>query len=468
MKRLIIDSYTGQRRIALTEDKDILEYRVESSEKLYGNIYKGKVINMVSGLEAAFVDIGYKRNAYLPLKKGMMNNIVPGNFIIAQVTKESIGNKGPKLTRDITLPGKYLVLTPFSDNIGISHRIDSESEKKRLKEEVKQIKPEDMGIIVRTDAVNAEYSELNMDLEKLLKKWDRILNLYKTFMVPVSIYRGISSLENSLLDMVTDDVAEIVVNSGDDYEYLYGYLQYDMPAYLHKLKMKPDPDIFKSYGIEESVDNIFKRKINLKSGGSIVIDNAEALTVIDVNSGKCTSLKSLEETVCVINFEAAKEIAKQIRLRNLGGIIIIDFIDMEKGEDRNTLLDYMRGLVKGDRVRTNVVDMTTLGLVELTRKKRKDTNDSFFVDQCPYCHGKGWLFTSEYLLSKIKRKVIRLSEKFPGRAIVLELNPFTIEEFMKGNIFLLDLKDLSGAEIIIRDNKNLTLDSYKIYLEQGK
>ena len=266
MKRLIIDSYTGQRRIALTEDKDILEYRVESSEKLYGNIYKGKVINMVSGLEAAFVDIGYKRNAYLPLKKGMMNNIVPGNFIIAQVTKESIGNKGPKLTRDITLPGKYLVLTPFSDNIGISHRIDSESEKKRLKEEVKQIKPEDMGIIVRTDAVNAEYSELNMDLEKLLKKWDRILNLYKTFMVPVPIYRGISSLENSLLDMVTDDVAEIVVNSGDDYEYLYGYLQYDMPAYLHKLKMKPDPDIFKSYGIEESVDNIFKRKINLKSG----------------------------------------------------------------------------------------------------------------------------------------------------------------------------------------------------------
>ncbi len=468
MKQLIIDAYTGQRRITLAEDGDILEYRVDPAEKLYGNIYKGRVINIVPGLEAAFVDIGYKKNAYLPMKKGLMDNISPGNFAIVQVVKESIGNKGPKLTMDITLPGKYLVLMPLSDNIGISHRIDTEEEKKRLKEKVRRIKPEGMGIIIRTNAVNAGYEELCADMKQLTDKWTQILSVYEMFTVPVPIYKDISSLENSLMDMVTSDVDEIVVNSADDFEYLHGYLSDEMPEYLPKLKMKPDPDIFKSYGVEDSIENIFMRKINLKSGGYIVIDNTEALTVIDVNSGKFTSMGSLEETVRAINFEASKEIAKQIKLRNIGGIIIIDFIDMELEENRSALLEYMKEQVKSDRVKTNVVDMTSLGLVELTRKKGKDTNESFFVDQCPYCHGRGWIFTGEYLLSKIKRKIIRLAQRFPGRAIVVELNPFTIEEFTEGNMFLVDLQNVSDSEIIIRDNKDLTLDSYKIHLEDGE
>lgn len=464
MKQLIIDSYTGQRRITLVEDGDILEFRVEPTERLYGNIYKGRIVNIVPGLEAAFIDIGYKKNAYLPLKKVGTDKMKPGNFAIVQVTKESIGKKGPKLTMDITLPGRYLVLMPFSNNIGISHRIESEDEKKRLKEKAKQIKPENMGIIIRTNAANIKYEELRVDLKKLLDKWSEILNAYEMFTVPVPLYRDVSTLGNSIVDMVTSDIDDIVVNNADDFEYLHNYLSDEMPLYLPKLKMNPDPYILKSYNIEDSIENIFRRKINLKSGGYIVIDNTEALTVIDVNSGKFTSKDSLEETVCAINFEAAEEIVRQIRLRDIGGIIIIDFIDMESEENRNSLIEYIKDLVKKDRVKTNVVDITALGLVELTRKKGKNTNDSFFVDQCPYCHGRGWVFTGEYLLSKMKREIITLAQKFPDRAIAVELNPFMIEEFTEGNMFLMDLKNLSNSEIIIKENKNLTLDSYKIYL----
>ncbi|MDI6601903.1 MAG: Rne/Rng family ribonuclease [Thermoanaerobacteraceae bacterium] len=467
MKQLIIDSYTGQRRIALAEYGSILEFRVEPVERLYGNIYKGRVVNIVPGLEAAFVDIGYKKNAYLPLKKNEMNKIAPGNFAIVQVTKESIGKKGPKLTMDITLPGRYLVLMPFANNIGISHRIDSEEEKKKLREKAKQLKPGNMGIIMRTNAADVELDELRFDLKKLLDKWAQILSTYEMFTVPVPLYRDVSMLENSLMDMVTSDTDEIVVNSVEDFEYLHSYLSAEMPSFLPKLKMRLDPNIFKSFGIEDSIENIFMRKINLKSGGYIVIDTTEALTVIDVNSGKFTSKETLEETVFAINLEAAEEIARQIKLRDIGGIIIIDFIDMSLEESRNALIGYIKELVKKDRVKTNVVDITALGLVELTRKKEKDTNYSYFVDQCPYCHGRGWVFTEEYLLSKIKREIIRLAQNFPDRAIVVELNPFMMEAFTEGNMFLIDLKNLSDSEIIIKDNRNLTLDGYKIYLVDG-
>lgn len=464
MKRLIIDSYTGQRRITLAEDGDILEFRVEPSERFYGNIYKGRIVNIVPGLEAAFVDIGYKRNAYLPLKKDDMDKLVPGNFAIVQVIKEAIGKKGPKVTMDITIPGRYLVLMPYSNNIGISHRIESEDEKNRLKEKAKQIKPENLGIIIRTNAVDIGLEELRSDLKKLLDRWAEILNAYEMFTVPVPLYRDAGTLGNSLVDMVTSDIDEIVVNGEDDFEYLHSYLSDEMPLYLPKLKMNPDPYILKSYNMEDTIENIFRRKINLKSGGYIVIDNTEALTVIDVNSGKFTSGDSLEETVRAINFEAAEEIARQIRLRDIGGIIIIDFIDMGFQENRDALIEYIKELVKKDRVKTNVVDITALGLVELTRKKGKNTNDSFFVDQCPYCHGRGWVFTGEYLLSKMKREIISLAQKFPDRAIAVEMNPFMIEEFTEGNIFIVDLKNLSDSEIIIKENKNLTLDSYKIYI----
>lgn len=463
MNRLIIDSYTGQRRIALTENEEVLEFKVEPAGRLVGNIYKGRVVNIVPGLEAAFVDIGYKKNAYLPLKKDDMKKITPGGFVIVQVTKESIGKKGPKLTMDITLPGRYIVLMPFTNNIGISHRIDSEEGKRELRDKARQLKPENMGIIMRTNAADIPVDELQYDLKKLLDTWTEILNTYELFTVPVPLYKNTNMLESILRDMVTPGVDEIIVNSTEDFEYLHSYMSVEMPMYLPKLKLDSDPNIFKSLGIEDSIENIFMRKINLKSGGYIVIDTTEALTAIDVNSGKFTGQDTLEETVYAINLEAATEIVRQIRLRDIGGIIIIDFIDMISEDNKKALIEYIKELVKKDRVKTNVVDITALGLVEITRKKEKETNDSYFVNQCPYCHGRGWVFTEEYLISKIKRDIIRLAGDISDMAMVVELNPYLRETFTDGNAFLIDLKNISNSEIIIKDNRNLPLDGYKVY-----
>lgn len=453
-KKIIADVNPYEARVALLEDGDLAEIHVEmrGKERLVGNIYKGKVENILPGMQAAFVDIGLDKNAFLyagdiqwdesdfyfsgmhdgeegekkievPPVPDIRDILKPNQEIMVQVLKQPGGSKGARVTTHVTLPNRFLVLMPTVDHVGVSRRIEDEAERERLKEIVMRIKPDNMGVIVRTAAEHIGEEDIAAEMKFAARLWDRVSDKAEFLTAPRLIHAEETLLFRAIRDLFSVDVDEFVINDKDYYDKLQALASIIAPAMLDRLKLfEGKGNIFDFFKIEDKIDKALQRKVWLKNGCYLVIDETEALTVIDVNTGKYIGEDNLQDTLVSANIEAAGEIARQLRLRDLSGIIVVDFIDMEGEENKARVVEALENAVKGDRTKTNILGMTSLGLVEMTRKKLRRQLSSLTQAACPTCHGSGRILNLDNMAMRLRREVIRAARDVAGATYVVDVS----------------------------------------------
>ena len=454
MKEIIIDVGSRQTRVALLENKELTEIYIErqNNERKTGNIYKGRVENVLPGMQAAFVDIGLEKNAFLYVKDALPNTyfdeddepvdstkyknyqideiLKTGQEIMVQVIKEPIDLKGARITTHITLPGRFVVLMPTVEYIGISRRIESDAIRDKLKKMAEVLKPKGMGLIIRTAAEDCTAEDISNDINFLFKLWDNIKQKQKIGVTPRIVHKDMSIIYRTVRDMFTKDIDRLAINNKEHYEKVKELIAIISSHFKNKVEYyNKSYDIFEFYQVEPQVSKIINRKVWLKCGGYIVIDQTEALTSIDVNTGKFVGTVDLKDTVLKTNIEAAKEIAKQLRLRDIGGIVIIDFIDMSDDGHESAVLEALKNALRKDKTRTNVLGMTQLGLVEMTRKKVRQRIENVLLAPCPYCKGEGRILSSETIVKKIEKEVNNLFFNTGAMAAFLEIHP-DVEELI--------------------------------------
>ena len=444
-KILLADVTPYQTRVALIEDGELSEYYVErpGRERLAGNIYKGVVRNVLPGMEAAFVDIGLEKNAFLHLGDVALDNsdfqfggeagqkveprlirqvLREGQEILVQVLKDPSGTKGARITTNITLPSRLMVMMPRMEYVGVSRRIEDEGERMRLKRMAESLRPAGVGIIVRTAAQGISEEELADEIPALYEWWQELESREKKVTAPRELYRDEGLAVRAVRDMFDRDVKRYVVNDRAAYETIRTRLN-EQGVDAGPLECYDNAyDLFDRFAIESDIKKTFQRKSWLKSGGYLMIDHTEALTVIDVNTGKYVGDNSLQETIFHTNKEAAREIARQIRLRDIGGIILIDFIDMNSEQHREELLATLREALKRDRTRTNVLGITQLGLVEMTRKKIRQRVSTILNTTCPHCGGSGRVLTAQSVALEVLRQYRRAAESGTTGKFMLKVN----------------------------------------------
>ena len=380
-RQLIIDELDGTVRACVLEDGELVEVLSGSGGRpqLCGNVYLGRVLNLVPGMDAAFIDVGLDRSAILSgkneLDPALSNKPVLkcGDEIPVQITKLPGGDKGVVVSREIKLAGRTCVLLPFSGTVGVSKRIEDENEYRRLKQLAEELRPSGMGLIVRTSATGEGKEELKRDIDALLSEWNAIILKAGHIKAPALLRDESSILYRAARDIFFEDTKEVVFSSEKLYNIFVEYVRALSPRLADRVKLIKTDNLFALYRIHAQLEKASQRRVNLKCGGFSVIDRTEAMTVIDVNSGKFTGKGDAAQTILKVNLEAAKEIAKQLRLRDIGGIIVVDFIDMDAQRDRQTLMEELKNYVSADRNRTRVIDLTPLGLVEMTRRKKHET-----------------------------------------------------------------------------------------------
>ena len=446
MKReMLLERAGSQTRLAVLEDGRLCEiyYERGSRTKLAGNIYAGRVQNVLPGMNAAFVDIGLNKNAFLyagdilvdtrddqalqsRLEGARIEKLVrPGQMILVQVVKEPGGSKGPRVSCSVTLPGRLCVLLPTIEYAGVSRKIDGAEERSRLHAIAAGLsKQHGAGIIIRTAAEGASAGEIEADYLRLKDIWERIRNEGRHSAVPHLVQDDGSLILRSVRDMLDENADSLRTDDADVYRELKACADMLTPRLSDRIGLvQTDTPLFDLCRVDHQLERAFSRHVYLKSGGTIVIDNTEAMTVIDVNTGKFTGKKDLQETIFALNCEAADEIARQLRLRDTGGIVIIDFIDMDKPEDRQALIRHLEEALKRDRNRTNVLGMTALGLVEMTRKKLRRPLAKQLMRDCSACLGAGLEWTHESTAYRISREVWRMrrmGERSPLRIVTGE------------------------------------------------
>ncbi|MGI6173875.1 MAG: Rne/Rng family ribonuclease [Christensenellales bacterium] len=412
-KQLLIECSRAETRLCVLEDMKLAELYIErkGTEKLAGNIYVGRVENVLPGMNAAFVDIGQEKNGFLyaddiqidardfegvSIELPIQKRLKRGQEIVVQVAKDAVGTKGARLSCNITLPGRLTVLLPSVAYTGVSRRIETESERARLKALADAICPSGMGLIFRTAAEGADEEELRRDVQYLVRLWENISRRGRHIVAPALLHADGDILSRAVRDMFLPDVTRVLIDDEAQAQVLREHAKMLSDELADRIEVyAKDVPMATLYGIESQVEKALSRKVWLKSGGYLVIDHAEALTAIDVNTGKFTGKTDLSDTVFRINCEAAEEIARQLRLRDIGGIIVIDFIDMDKAEQRENLLALFAAELKKDRTKTNLVGLTPLGLVEMTRKKVRQPLHSILKRPCPVCDGTGMTETDE-------------------------------------------------------------------------
>lgn len=382
LRQLVIDETDGAVRVCLIEDGELIETLSGSADRpqLCGNIYLGRVLNLVPGMDAAFLDIGLDRSAILSgkaeLDPALSNKpaLKCGDEIPVQITKLPGGDKGVVVSREIKLAGKMCVLLPLCDSVGVSKRIEDESEYRRLKQLAFELKPHGMGLIVRTSALGESADELKKDIDALLRDWNILSLKSKHIKAPALLRDESSILYKAARDFFDEDIKEVVFSSKKLYNIFLDYVNELSPRLTDRVRLIETENLSALYRVGAQLEKAAQRRVYLKSGGFIVIDRTEAMTVIDVNSGKFIGKGDAAQTILKVNLEAAKEISKQVRLRDIGGIIVVDFIDMDTKTAREALLAALKEDFSGDRNRTRVIDITPLGLVEMTRKKKHETD----------------------------------------------------------------------------------------------
>jgi ribonuclease G len=454
-KQIIINTESLETRVAVLKDGELDNFKIEraSKEHIVGSIFKGRVQNLEDGLQAAFVDIGMKKNAFIhywdmipedvarleaeegiPTSRritkkkrwepGEMEKAVPvGSEIIVQVTKGAIGTKGPRITANISMPGRYLVMLPGCKLKGISRKIEDKKERLRLKKVLKNLEiPENMGLIVRTAGVGADRDSFLRDVKSLMSVWEQIESGIKEKPAPCCLYHEPDLAARTVRDALTEDVKSIVLDEREEYEEVKELVGRLSRRAKNKLKLytgsKP---IFEYYGIESDLQNIFKRKVNLKGGGCLIFDETEALVAVDVNTGKHKGSKTQDEAIRAVNLEAAEEVARQLRLRNVGGLIVIDFIDMRSKRDQNAVMRKLKEGLKHDKASTNVLAISQLGLLEMTRQRVEESvRDVTYMD-CPYCSGRGKVKSALSMSVELQRHLAEIVRRNRRREMSLKI-----------------------------------------------
>ncbi len=423
---ILISSDPWENRVAILEDGSPAELYIEREERVIGSIYKGKVQNVLPGMGAAFVDIGLGRNAFLyvddinkqPLNIGDVEitqghsgftigeKVKRGDEVLVQIVKEPRGLKGARISTNISLPGRYLILMPTGRYSGVSRKIESAEERNRLKAVMRRIRPEGMATVVRTAAAAVSEAELIADLGVLIRMWHGILETYKRAPAPSLLHKDMNLVYKAARDFVTADVERVLIDDETEYRRVREFLQLLGPQYLDRVQhYERGHKLFEDFKVDEELQKLLRPKINLPSGGSIVIESTEALTVIDVNSGKFTGGKNLEDTIVKTNFEAAGEIARQVRLRDIGGIIVVDFIDMSTETSRNKVIKALEDGLRRDRTRSTIQSFSNLGLLEFTRKRIGRDLGQQLQGACPTCIGLGHVMSPESVAIETFRRI---------------------------------------------------------------
>ncbi len=459
---LVINVDIGETRVALIENGILSELFVERTRDRspVGNIYLGKVTRVLPGMQAAFVDIGLDRAAFLHVedivaeedleavaagdsedddddddkkksrkitrKTPIRDVLKEGQSIIVQVSKGPISTKGARVTSHISLPGRYVVYMPTVEHIGISKRIGNEKERKRLRETIEAFKPPQGGLIVRTVAAGLTKKQLKADVGYLVKTWNETMKKRETTSrAPALLYDDLDVILRAARDLFTEDVAKIVIDSPREHERLVKFVEDFMPERIGDVELYSDSEpVYDEYGIEDEIARALSRKVPLPSGGYLIIDQAEALTAIDVNTGRFTGKgKDVEETIFQTNLEAVKEIAYQLRFRNIGGLIVLDFIDMERASHREKVYKTLVDVLKHDKAKTTAVRISELGLVEMTRKRTRESLGRTLNEPCFYCDGTGQLQSKATICHEILRQIRREKDNLPGYKIVVNAHP---------------------------------------------
>lgn len=495
---IIINVGSHETRIAILEDGRLVELLVErpENERMVGNIYKGIVSSVLPGMQAAFVDIGMEKSAFLhvsdvadtvaefgelfdveleeePSKPSREGAFVPiqdllqkGQEILIQITKDPIGTKGPRATSEISLPGRFVVLIPKTDHIAVSRKITSWAEKRRLRDLVREFKPDNYGVIIRTVAQSKGEEELKNEIKSLVKQWEKLQKRAQRTGAPTLIHREMGMTSSLIRDLFNDEVDKVLVDSKREFKEIISYLRSVSPNLRSKVDLyREKAPIFDAFEIEKEIEKALDRKIWLKAGGYIVIDHTEALVAIDVNSGKYVGYSSdQEDTILKINIEAAREIARQLRLRDIGGIIVVDFIDMESSKNRKKVYDEFQGALKRDRSKTNVSQISEFGLVEMTRQRVRQGLLYTFSEPCPSCDGIGRVQSRETTLTKIERWMERCQAVSNERGLTLHVHP-SILEYLKqnGGERLRILRRATKIRPEIQVDPNLTVDDFRFF-----
>jgi ribonuclease G len=442
-KEVIINAETLETRVAVLEDGKLEEFNIErtTEERLVGSIFKGRVRNLEDVLKAAFVDIGFEKNAFLHYwdivpnqfdsgveiveregrrhdkpkitQKDVPRLYPPGSEIIIQVTKGPIGTKGPRVTTNLVIPGRYLVLLPNSDQSGISRKIENPEERKRLKKILRELAiPEGMGVIMRTAGEGQQMRYFVRDLALLLEEWNQVLERKQKQPTATCIFQEPDLIERTVRDFLTEDVERIVVDSPKACDRMRDMISRISKRSAGKIKLYTEAQpVFDRFNISKQLENTFSRQVHLKSGSYIVIDETEALVAIDVNTGRHKSGRDQEAAILKVNLEAAEEICRQLRLRNMGGLIVLDFIDMKHQRDRQQVMQRMREGLRRDKAKTHILPISQLGLMEMTRQRHSESVRSAVYDDCPYCKGRGKVKSALTMSVEIQRKLQEILKK---------------------------------------------------------
>lgn len=511
---LVVNADGPEIRVALIEDGLLGELFVERKRDrgIAGNIYKGKVERILPGMQAAFVNIGLEKSAYLHVSdvrgtpddlrrllsgdgsrskddddsheeegggRGNQSHgsgrrieelLKPGQEIIVQVTKEPISTKGARVTRYISLPGRHLVFMPTVDHVGISRRISSDRERRRLRRLVNEMRPAGSGFIVRTVASGVADKELRADMAFLIKMWNEVVKKTETSRCPSLIYSDLDLLLRSVRDLFTADVEKMLIDSRSEYDRIKKFIGSFMPDFPGQIELiESNEPIFDGLGIEMEIDRALERKVWLKSGGYLIIDEMEALTAVDVNTGRFVGKKSLEDTITQTNLEAAREIADQLRVRSLGGMIVVDFIDMDRSANRERVMRVFNEALKRDRNRAQVTRISELGLVEMSRKRTRESLLHTLTEPCVHCEGKGYTRSRRTMSFEVLRELRRQGNLVDGHTILVEVHPDVAKQLETvDRDFLEDIEKRLQKQILVKARGNFHMEEFEIRSPKDK
>lgn len=465
-RQLIIEKYPWETRLAIVEDGRLVELHYEEDDDRVGNIYKARVMNVLPGLSCAFVDLGYEKNAFLYQGdlRGIKPNVSIGdvlkrdNEILVQVKKEEVPGKGARVTTHLTLPGHYLVFLPYQNDVSISRKVKDPELREELRTYLRGLKPENSGLIVRTAGALAPLQDLAAELDSLYAKWQQICDLERHMAAPALIYKDLDVIQKVLRDYVDGRTTSIVLNDKEQASLIRELISQDAAARGIKIKVEDAP--LEKLGLEREIKRLAKSRVWLKSGGFIIIEETEAMAVIDVNSGKYTGKRQLNETILKINLEAAHEIPRQLRLRGIGGIILIDFIDMKEKSHRNEVLQALEQELYKDKAHSRVLGITRLGLVEMTRKKTRASLGTVLAEECPVCEGKGRTPSNKVICHEIMRQIYNLGRR-SANTVTVEVRPEILTPLEEESRHISQIKEHLGKDIVFTPNPDLE-DYYQI------
>jgi ribonuclease G len=491
--------------VALLVDGILQKLEIERTgeNRMVGAIFKGKIQNHEQGLKAAFVDIGTDKNAFLhywdilppenndqyevvrqnqgsrgngnrkPSLREIPSMYPIGADIVVQITKAQIGTKGPRTTTNIAIPGRYMVLMPFNGECGVSRKIEDSKERARLKEILKKLTiPEGMGVIIRTAGEGKRWTFFVRDLAMLLGEWAKVQERMQS-KKPTLLYEEPDIIERTGRDFLTEEVDRILIENEADYNRMMSYVEKISPLSKKKVALYKDTiPIFERYNIEKQIEQTFQRKVPLPSGGEIVVDETEALTAIDVNTGAHKNREGGSNVILQVNLEAAKEISRQVRLRNIGGLIVVDFIDMKQKRDRNTIYSVMRREMSGDKAKTHVLPLSQLGLMQISRQRHAESNARGIYTGCPYCSGKGIVKSPRTMSVEIQRRVVSIlrrlrTGKDPMKEPLVQMkilcHPTTMERIRtEDESLLVEIEKLYNAKLSFRADPAFHAENFKV------